>query len=165
MKRKILIYPNQKLDCIAEPIVDEFGSDWLKELVQDMEHTIEDNGVGLAATQIGVNKAVIICKDRTRTVLALCNPEITGSFGEITSHDESCLSVPGMKASVKRFKGIKVKAQTIDGHTVIIKERGFQSIILQHEIDHLRGITLANRASDKEKVMYYLFDRTKYLER
>lgn len=161
MKRKLLIYPAPALRWIADPVTDEFGSDWLKKLVQDMEHIINTNeikGVGLAATQIGVNKAVIIYRDRAGTVHALCNPKIIARFGIIRSYDESCLSLPEFKVNIKRSKGVKVKAQTVDGKGIIIKERGFQAIILQHEIDHLHGMILTDRDPDRNKVAHYIIE-------
>jgi len=127
-------------------------------LVKDMEHIINTGsveGVGLAAIQIGVNKSVIIYKDRAGSVRALCNPKIVTHFGTVTSYDESCLSIPGFRANVERFKGIKVKAQMIDGNSVTIKERGFQSIILQHEIEHLCGTLFTDHVSNKEKLANY----------
>lgn len=143
MKRELIFYPDERLKQIAEPIYNEFGSGWLEELVQDMTHVIETNavkGVGLAAVQVGVNKSVIIYKDRSETVHTLCNARIVRRFGKVKSYGEGCLSVPGYKADVRRAKGIKIKAQLTDGTHVTLKERGFQAIILQHEIDHLNGL-------------------------
>ncbi len=154
--KKLIFCPDLKLRNIAEPIKDEFGSDWLKQLVQDMKEVMEDSkGAGLAAVQIGVNKSVIIYKDRMNSTLALCNAEIIGCFGSVKSYGEGCLSAPGFNTDVKRFKGIKVKGQTIDGDTVTIKERGFLSIVLQHEIDHLKGILILDRSKDRKAVADY----------
>ena len=147
MKRKLLTYPNPKLRQVAKQLTTEFGSDQLKELVQDMESIMRaNNGIGLAAIQIGVNKSVIIYKDTTGTVHSLCNARIATSFGNVTSYDEGCLSAPGFKADIKRLKGIKVKAQTVDGKPITVKTRGLEAITLQHEIDHLNGIDFADRA-------------------
>ncbi len=159
MKRELIFYPDLRLKKIAEPIYHEFGTDWLDELVQDMVHVIETNevkGVGLAAIQIGVNKSVIIYKSRTGIVHALCNARIASRFGRIKSYSEGCLSVSGFKADIKRAKGVKVKAQTMDGTHVVIKERGLQSIILQHEIDHLNGLEFIDHipSSNKAKQEY-----------
>ena len=155
--RKLIFCPDSKLRDIAESIKDEFGSDWLKQLVQDMKEVMEDSkGAGLAAVQIGVNKSVIIYKDRRNSTHALCNAEVIGCFGSVKSYGESCLSVPGFKADVKRFKAVKIKGQTIDGHTVTVKERGFLSTVLQHEIDHLKGILILDRCSDKRSVADYI---------
>lgn len=154
MKRELIFYPDERLKQIAEPIYNEFGSSWLEELVQDMKHTIETNaikGVGLAAVQIGVNKSVIIYKDRSETVHTLCNARIVRRFGKVKSYDEGCLSVPGYKADIRRAKGIKVKAQLTDGTHVTLKERGFQAIILQHEIDHLNGLEFIDHVPNNNR--------------
>lgn len=158
MERELVLYPDPRLKMIADPVVDEFNSAWLVQLVRDMENMIETNeikGVGLAAIQISVNKSVIIYKDRSGVVHALCNPKIISRFGKITSYDEGCLSVPGFKADVKRSKGVKVKAQTIEGKDITVKERGYVGIILQHEIDHTNGREFIDRvANSKEKHKY-----------
>lgn len=154
--KKLIFCPDLKLRNIAEPIKDEFGSDWLRQLVQDMKEVMEDRkGAGLAAVQIGVNKSVIIYKDRRNTTHAICNAEVIGCFGSVKSYGEGCLSVPGFNTDVKRFKGVKVKGQTIDGRTATIKERGFLSIVLQHEIDHLKGILILDRSKDRKAVADY----------
>lgn len=160
MPRELIFYPDLRLKKIAEPIHHEFNSDWLKELVYDMIHiarTNEVKGVGLAAIQIGVNKSVIVCEDRAGEMHALCNARIVKRFGKIISRGEGCLSVPGYTADIKRAKGVKVKAQFTDGTHVTIKERGFQAIILQHEIDHLNGLEFIDHVpSGNRKKQEYL---------
>ncbi len=147
--RGIITYPHPELNKPAEPIAEEFGSEWLKELVNDMEQTIKmRGGVGLAAVQIGINRAVIIYEDRTGVICAICNPKVVRRFGKTLSKNEGCLSLPGFRADIRRAKGVKVKAQTIGGGSITIKERGFVAMVLQHEIDHLNGETLLSKLPD-----------------
>lgn len=139
-------HPNPILGEVAEPITDEFGSDWLKELIDRMEEVTYHFGAnGLAAVQIGVNKAVIIYKDKSGTLNTLCNPKIIARSGKVKSYGEGCLCVPGQRFDIRRSKEVKVKAHTIDGEEILVKEKGFPAIILQHEIDHLNGITVKER--------------------
>jgi len=152
----LIEYPNPILEQIAEPlVVDEFNSEWLADLVKKMEETIRQfDANGLAAPQIGVSKAVIICRDRHGLLRTLCNPEIIARSGKVKSYGEGCLSSPGFRTDLRRSKIIKVKAQTVEGAEVIFKEQGFPAIILQHEIDHVNGILLISRASGAEKLEY-----------
>lgn len=158
MERKLLFYPNSELKRKAEPIVaGEFSSAWIVQLVLDMKHIMQvEKGVGLAAVQIGANKSIVIYKDQTGIIHVLCNAKIAKSFGKVISKGEGCLSVPGFNADIERAKGVKVKAQTIDGKPMTVKERGFQAIILQHEIDHLNGTEFIDYISsnNKEKQTY-----------
>ena len=150
---EIITYPHPILNERAEPITDEFGSEWLKKLVKDMEQTLKvKGGVGLAAVQIGVNKAVIIYEDSTGRICALCNPKVMRTFGKVLSKDEGCLSLPGFRADIRRAKGVKVKARTIGGSPITVKERGFVATILQHEIDHLNGVTLLDKLPGDHRV-------------
>lgn len=159
MGRELLIYPDSRLRQQAEPItILEFNSAWLELLIDDMDGLIyAKGGVGLAAIQIGVNKSVIVYKEPSGEVKVLCNAKIVKSFGSIVSLDEGCLSVPGFRADVQRFKGIKIKAKRSNGSSITIKERGFQAIILQHEIDHLEGRQFIDRvSSDNQRKQDYL---------
>jgi len=92
----LIEYPNPILEQIAEPlVVDEFNSEWLADLVKKMEETIRQfDANGLAAPQIGVSKAVIICRDRHGLLRTLCNPEIIARSGKVKSYGEGCLSSP-----------------------------------------------------------------------
>jgi len=139
-------YPNPILNETAEPITDEFGSDWLRELIAKMERIVHQfNANGLAATQIGINKAVIIYKDESGIIRALCNPKIIARSGKVKSYGEGCLCLPGRRFDIRRSKEIKVKAQTSEDEKITFKERGFTAIVLQHEIDHVNGITIIDK--------------------
>ncbi len=152
MQKELLTYPDPALAQPAEPVEPgEFGSDWLRDLVVDMEETMAGRGIGLAATQIGVNKAVIIYTNKAGVIHPLCNPKIVARAGRSMSYGEKCLSVPGFHADIKRSKQIVVRAQTLDGVEITIRERGILAILLQHEIDHLNGMTSIDRVLDRDK--------------
>lgn len=116
----------------------------ITELLDDMYETMEiEDGVGIAAPQVGVLKRVIIAMDN-KTPLRLINPEILESSGEDIDV-EGCLSVPKRRGKVKRPTYVKVRAQNEKGETIIIEAKGYLARILSHEIDHLDGILFVDR--------------------
>ena len=148
MDYEIVEYPNPILQEPAAPVgEEEFGTDELTGLINHMVSVSNSIGAnGLAAVQIGVDKALIIYRDKYGDFIPLCNPTIIARQGKVKSYEEGCLSSPGLRIDVRRSKEIKVKAQTHEGREIIFKEKGFPAIILQHEIDHINGVTLAGRA-------------------
>jgi peptide deformylase len=138
--RKILHYPNPRLRLIAE-LVDEID-DEIRQLVKDMFETMyEDNGGGLAATQIDAHKRIVVIDPGAdkKIQYVLINPEIIEEEGSMTG-SEGCLSVPGVSESVTRAEYVKVKALDLNGKEFIIEAKGdYLAACLQHEIDHLNG--------------------------
>jgi peptide deformylase len=136
---KILTYPNPILEKksvkIANPTAPE-----IRELVMDMLETMEaNNGLGLAAPQVGKNVKLCIVKLDGKTYI-LINPKIQYKSFSKEVCEEGCLSFPGQFIPVKRAKKIRVKAQDRDGNKIMIKADGLLARALQHEIDHLDGI-------------------------
>ena len=110
----------------------------LKELVEDMLDTMyENNGVGLAAPQVGILKRIVVI-DVGDGPLVLINPEILETSGEQTG-DEGCLSVPGMSGQVTRPNYVKVKALTEDMEEVEYEGKELLARAFCHVIDHLDG--------------------------
>jgi peptide deformylase len=104
--------------------------------------------VGLAATQIGVGKRVIVVDishvEPEAVPLALVNPEIVESGG-LEEGTEGCLSIPGVEGVVPRAESVLVTAQDDQGRPVQIPAHGLLARALQHEIDHLDGILFIDR--------------------
>jgi len=138
-KLNILEFPDPRLTTIARP-VESFDKS-LKKLVEDMTETMyAANGIGLAATQVNTHKRLLVLdvsenQDQPRVYV---NPEIVDQSGEQT-HEEGCLSVPGIYASVKRAENIRVKAQDSDGNSFEEQLEGLHAVCIQHEMDHLIG--------------------------
>jgi peptide deformylase len=84
----------------------------------------------------------------------LINPKIVSREGEILSEDEGCLSVPDLRATVKRAARILVEAADRDGNPLKIEAEGFLAIVLQHEIDHLNGTLIVDHISALKRQMY-----------
>lgn len=135
----VLRFPDERLRTIAKPVA-EVNND-IKQLVDDMLETMrEENGVGLAATQVNVHLRVVVMdvSDDGDQPLVLINPEIVAKEGTIIS-EEGCLSVPGNYAKVERAAKVKVKALNRDGEEYELEGDGLLAKCVQHELDHLQG--------------------------
>ncbi|GAC26726.1 peptide deformylase [Paraglaciecola mesophila KMM 241] len=135
----VLRFPDERLRTVATP-VDKIDSS-IKTLVSDMLETMKDeNGIGLAATQIDVHKRVVVIdvseeQDKPQVFI---NPEITHMDGTTIS-EEGCLSVPNNYAKVERAEKITVKALDENGDAFTLDADGLLAICIQHELDHLKG--------------------------
>ena len=125
----------------------------IEKLVRNMIETLnEEDGVGLAAPQVGISKRVIIAYDEENdTIYELVNPVIIESEGSALGK-EGCLSVPGKIGSVKRFTRIVVEGKNAKGNDIRIEAKDMFARILQHEIDHLNGILFIDKAEDIEEI-------------
>ncbi|MFC1752841.1 peptide deformylase [Thermoproteota archaeon] len=141
---KILTHPNPLLKQRSVKVT-AFDKH-LEALVRDMIETLhtDPNGVGLAAPQIGVLQRVIIAEFEGRAMV-LINPKITKCEGSVVDY-EGCLSVPGYCLNVVRAEKIIVEAQNMKGQQIQIHESDFFARIIQHEIDHLDGMSILDRA-------------------
>lgn len=141
----------------------------LAKLVKDMEsatldwedHREHELGVALAAVQIDkLQKVVIIRNDfdnkDDRTFLALVNPKIIRTEGDMTLDYEGCLSVPDFYGLVPRYERVKIKAQNLKGEEFRLSAEGFLARVLQHEIDHTAGIVFVDHIKDDEEAFFEL---------
>lgn len=128
----------------------------IRTLIADMFDTMyAEEGVGLAAPQVGVGERVIVVDPRDEHVqpFALINPEIVHFAEEVERDEEGCLSIPGLKEIVERAAAVRVEALDADGKPVSIEAEGLLSRILQHEVDHLDGILFLDRVSALKRKM------------
>ncbi|MDQ7970905.1 MAG: peptide deformylase [Oxalicibacterium faecigallinarum] len=143
-RRKILRYPDPRLHTIARPV--EVIDDALRSLITDMAETMyASQGIGLAATQINVHRRVIVIdtSDTGKNLLVLINPEIIRAGGS-ASHEEGCLSVPGVTVRVRRAEWIQVQSIDEDGALQEFRADGLEAMCIQHEMDHLQGIVFTD---------------------
>ena len=116
-------------------------------LILQMKQTMNvNNGIGLAAPQIGVSKRIIVVKDEKESH-AFLNPQILKQSREKQEDEEGCLSLPGLFMQVKRAQRVEVLALTPEGKEVKIEVEGLASRIFQHEIDHLNGKLIIHRVN------------------
>jgi peptide deformylase len=109
-----------------------------------------EQGVGLAALQVGICESMIVV-DIGKGLYKLINPVITKKEG-FQYIEEGCLSVPGICIEVKRAAKVTVKAQDDDSNPLIIEAEGLLACVFQHEIDHLNGKLIIDRASIVDKL-------------
>jgi len=142
--RDIREYPEQVLMEKAKDVTD-FGEE-LQSLLRDMWETMAVNdGVGLAAPQIGVSLRVAVIGWRDRRIV-LVNPVVIEQEGE-EELEEGCLSAPGFFEKVTRPARVVVEARDEHGEPIRLEEEGFLARVLMHEIDHLEGKLFLDRLS------------------
>lgn len=148
---EIIKIPNkllaQKLQTI--PVEDIAAGKYQKLIEQMQKNMIAANGVGLAANQVGQDLALFVIDkrlaDESKIPSAFLNPEITEQSKEQDEMEEGCLSIPEYYVAIRRSKKIMFKAITPEGKKFKLKARGFLARVLQHETDHLNGLTIKNR--------------------
>ena len=157
MIREVLKMGDLRLLEKSQP-VEAFGAPQLRELIADMRDTMAHlNGAGLAAPQIGVPLRVVIfgitrnprypdAEEVPDTVLL--NPVITPIGAEMEEDWEGCLSVPGMRGVVPRFKKLQYQGFDESGNPIDRSVEGFHARVVQHECDHLDGILYPMRMRD-----------------
>lgn len=119
-------------------------------LVSDMKSAMKENqGVGLAANQVGKDIAAFVIDENLAKEMEIpevyFNPEITEYSKDVDEMEEGCLSIPGYYVPILRSKKIKIKFVDESGEKKKMKVRGFAARVLQHETDHLNGLTIKNR--------------------
>lgn len=127
------------INAVSEPLND---SDNKELLFQQLDAELKNSstpGVGLAAVQIGVVKRAAIIRTPT-TTLNIWNPQIVDTDGELVS-PEGCLSFPGVTRSVRRAK--EVTLENGDGRKYVLY--GIDAIVVQHEVDHMDGVTILDK--------------------
>lgn len=130
-----------------------------------------DDAVGLSAPQIGINKRVIVFRNKgfdqeprkrnKNDFEVLVNPRITQARGELVTMAEGCLSCPDIQVEVARFPEIKVRAVDAAGEKINKRYLDFVARIIQHEMDHLDGKLIV----DYEGNMYYPKEKQSFFEK
>ena len=142
---------------VARP-VDAFGTKALRALIGDLEDTMRHlDGAGLAAPQIGVGLRVVVFGVEANPrypdaesvpQTALINPQLFPLSDETEDGWEGCLSVPGLRGIVPRWKRLRYTGFDVDGHPIDRTVEGFHARVVQHECDHLDGILYPMRIRD-----------------
>lgn len=135
----VLHFPDDRLRTVAKP-VDEITPE-IKQLAADMIETMYDeNGVGLAATQVNVHLRVVVIdvSDTRDQPMAIINPTIINESGVEVS-EEGCLSVPETNAEVERAEFVTLEYLDLNGEKQVVEADGLFAVCIQHELDHLKG--------------------------
>lgn len=145
---EIIKYPDARLKLVAKA-VESFDDDLVR-LVEDMKETMYDaRGVGLAATQVDVQKRVVVVDvspDKSGFTVYV-NPEITWFSKEMNVYEEGCLSIPFEWEDVWRPASIRFRAQDVKGEFFEGEAEGLLATCLQHEIDHINGVLFVDHIS------------------
>ena len=157
MIREVLRMGDPRLWQRAAP-VERFGTAELAALLQDMRDTMAaQNGAGLAAPQIGVPLQVVIFGVERNPrypdaepvpYTELINPVLTPLSDEMEEGWEGCLSVPGLRGVVPRYRRLRYSGLDPAGNTIVRDVDGFHARVVQHECDHLDGILYPMRIED-----------------
>jgi len=153
-KCRLTRYPAKVIGQRAEPV--ERPDDNIRRVVEKMtDIMLKNKGVGLAAPQAGLGlRLFIISLTASREdVKVYINPTITPS-GELDAVEEGCLSVPGVYTKIRRYKKCKVTATDLDGNEFTEEGQGLLARALQHEYDHIEGMTIVNRMSATAKIAH-----------
>lgn len=170
----LVIAPDPILKEISKPVekIDEATRQFMKDMVQTM---YSEHGIGLAAVQVGVLKRILVIdidyqvEDHhhhhhdhgscggvhviNTNPRYFINPEIVHFSKEINSYDEGCLSFPGARSEVVRPASVKIKYTNFQGHEQIEEMTGLLATCIQHEMDHLNGITFVDHISKVKREM------------
>lgn len=157
----ILEIPDAGLRAVAEPVPQV--DDAVRTLIDDMFDTMYDaHGIGLAATQVGVAKRVVVIDLQegedadgkpVRDPKAFVNPEILWLSDELSKYNEGCLSIPEQYAEVERPARCRVSWLDRDGGAHEEEMDGLLATCMQHEIDHLNGVLFIDHISRLKRDM------------
>lgn len=153
-KCRITHYPAEVLARPSEPV--EQINDNIRQLVEKMtDIMLEHKGIGLAAPQAGVPlRLFIISLDTSReNVKVFINPTVTPT-GELDSTEEGCLSVPGVTTKIRRYKKCEVTATDLSGNEFTEEAQGLYARALQHEFDHIDGLTIVSRMGQAARIVH-----------
>ena len=132
--------------------VTEFGDELGREAERMVAIMRDAMGVGLAATQLGVLRRLLVFQagpDARATAVA--NPEIEWVSGELALAEEGCLSLPGIGLDVERPLHARVRGRDVNGEELLLEASGLEARVLQHEIDHLDGVLILDRAEREQR--------------
>src|SRR5688572_2741869 len=149
--REIITYPHPILKATAKPI--DRVDDTVKQLIDDMVETLyAAPGIGLAAPQVAQSVQLCIVDIAVQDgknggdLVVLVNPKIVAKSGSIV-WNEGCLSVPDFEEDIERASNITVEAIGRDGKEFRLDAEGLKAVAIQHEMDHLTGVTIADKVS------------------
>ena len=161
--RPVLRMGHPLLQRAAAPVT-RFGTAELRDLVRDMDDTMRaSNGAGIAAPQIGASLRVVIFEVSRNPrypdvepvpYTVLVNPQVEPVGDEQEDGWEGCLSVPGLRGLVPRFRRLRYRGYDAEGTAIDREVTGFHARVVQHEVDHLDGVLYPMRVRDLRNFGY-----------
>jgi peptide deformylase len=154
MKLEVRLLGDPVLREKAAPVTEV--SETTKQLIRDMFETMyAEEGVGLAAPQVGISERIIVIDPQQDDLpaFALINPEIVEMSKETEKGEEGCLSIPGLRDIVERSYRVVVRGSSPEGEARELDLEGLPARIIQHEVDHLDGVLFFDRLSALKRKM------------
>ena len=156
--RRIVLYPDPVLLKRARPV--ETIDAWVRELVDDMVRVMRDEeGAGIAAPQVGEDVRIFVVEareadeeDPAEPLGVYINPRIVAATGAVEPAEEGCLSLPGIRADIRRPPEVEIEAMDLEGRPFGKRSRGMLARIWQHEFDHLEGTLIIDRLSPLDRL-------------
>lgn len=150
------VYGDQILREKVKP-VENFDMELIQN-ISDMFETMRNaDGIGLAANQVGLNKAIFVIdisvveEFRDFQPMVFINPKIVEKSEETIIMEEGCLSLPGLHGEVERPLKIKIEYMDPDENQIVLEAEGYLARVIQHEYDHLMGVVFADRLVPGQK--------------
>lgn len=150
----VLPYPNPFLRKAAAPVTrfDETLATLVTDMVETMGH---EDGVGLAATQVGEDLQLLVLDPyafegdagRGKPPVVVANPEVVWESDERQMGEEGCLSFPGVFIQVERPQKVRIRAFDVTGQAFEVEGDGFAARAILHEMDHLKGVVMIDHVS------------------
>lgn len=156
----LVTYPDPRLKFQSEP-VDKIDETVRQQLDDMLETMYDSNGIGLAAVQVGIMKRMLVVdieqeeRGKPASPIKIINPEIISCSDDESVYNEGCLSFPGQYAEVVRPERIKIRYQDENGKKHELTADGLLATCLQHEIDHLDGVTFTDHISRLKRDMIH----------
>lgn len=152
-RRRVVSYPDPVLRRRALPVTEVNRA--VRELVEEMFALMElEDGVGLAAPQVGESLRIFVTGDRDGEVSrrAYVNPVLEDLTGDFESVEEGCLSLPGIRGQVRRPTQATIRALDLEGREFTETSSGFAARVWQHEFDHLEGVMIIDKMSPIDRL-------------
>jgi peptide deformylase len=132
--------------------VSEFDPELRREATRMIGLMHDALGVGLAATQLGVMRRLLVFQAGPDAIAtALVNPRIEWSSNEVAVAEEGCLSLPGIVVDVERPLHVRVRGHDVRGDDLLVEASGLEARVIQHEVDHLDGVLILERTERDQR--------------
>ena len=163
---KVIKLGNTLLRLVSEPISEsEYGTEKLRLLSDELFRMMKlENGLGLAAPQVGINKRIVVFgmeQHPVHTALksipftVLCNPSFEAVTDEIYEDYEGCLSVGALRGKVSRYKTIYYKGFDVEGRLIEREASDLHARVVQHETDHLDGVIFLDKVTNYNSLGFH----------
>ena len=151
---EMIFTPDPRLRSISDRVNEsEFGPE-LEEYMNNMLNKMRElNGVGLAGIQVGDQRRILVADPGTGPIM-MVNPEFLEKSKETVMFQEGCLSFPGFVTDIERSETIKIKYSTPLGEEKEEDFFGVEAVVIQHEMEHLDGVTILDKVSRLKRDMY-----------